>query len=154
MISRFKDWLQHGAWHLFLELLLITALGISLAYWTWAAVTPPAVAAPTFQSQAETVTPITGIKRELFGSALEENSALAPMIAAVKLVGVIAPHAQRTGRAIFMLDGGKPSTVAVGDPVSAGWVLEEVHADHVVLSRDGLIERIKLERRGIAPPKS
>ena len=46
-----------------------------------------------------------------------------------------------------MLETGKPKTVEAGSQVVPGLVLKEVHADYVLVARNGSIERMKLDRR-------
>ena len=65
----------------------------------------------------------------------------------IKLLGVLSRGAAGAGRAIFALDTGKPKTVEAGSQIVGGFVLKEVHADYVLVARNGLIERMKLDRR-------
>lgn len=131
----------------------MAALAVSLAHWTWLAVAPPSIAAPP--SSGQFASPETGrpLKRNLFGVP-EDNVRLAAEPArgsGLKLRGVITPGPAAAGTAIFALEGGRSTTASPGDPVVPGVVLREVHADHVVVSRGGAIERIMLERRFAAP---
>jgi hypothetical protein len=59
------------------------------------------------------------------------------------------------GRAILGMQGSRPAVVAVGEPITDGVELREVHADHVIVLREGMPERIELERgrsRASPPP--
>ena len=134
-----------------LELLLIIALGISLAHWTWVALTPRAIGASALAGQLEAQRSAPAIKRNLFGVAQEakaSNVVDAAPTSRIKLLGVMARDNKGGGRAIFALETGKPATVEAGSQIAPGLVLREVHADHVLVARSGLIERMRLDRRG------
>jgi len=119
-----------------LELALAAAAAALLAHWTWLALTPRAVGASSLQPQA--LAPAIPVKPHLFGaSGIAETTSGAKL----KLVGLAAPS-----HAVFMLDG-KARSASVGETISPGFVLREVHADHVVVSSNGSLESVKLERR-------
>ena len=150
MIGRLKNWLRGGAWYFLLDLALIAALAASLAHWTWVALTPRAIAASalTSRSDLQRVTPT--IKPHLFGAA-QGAAAGAASASKVRLVGVLSPRVPGAGRAIFALENGKSRTAGAGETIASGLVLQEVHPDHVLVSRNGAIERVKLERRARGP---
>jgi hypothetical protein len=52
------------------------------------------------------------------------------------------------------MQGSRPVHVAVGEPIADGVELHEVHADHVIVLRQGIAERLELERRAsrASPP--
>lgn len=134
-----------------LELLLIVALGISLAHWTWIAFTPRAIGAPALAGQLEAQRGAPAIKRNLFGAAQEAKAS--PVVDAapssrIRLLGVMARDNKGGGRAIFALETGKPTTVEAGSQIAPGLVLREVHPDHVLVARSGALERMRLDRRG------
>ena len=136
-----------------LELALIAALGISLAHWTWIALAPRAVAASVLSGQPEAGRLNVTLKRNLFGVAQEGKTA--PVVetspaSGIKLLGVLSRGVTGKGRAIFALDTGKPKTVEAGSQIVHGVVLKEVYPDYVLVSRNGSIERIKLDRRAAA----
>ena len=58
------------------------------------------------------------------------------------------------GRAILGMQGSRPVLVAAGEPIADGVQLHEVHADHVIVLRQGMPERLELERRAsrASPP--
>jgi general secretion pathway protein C len=147
MAGRLKNWLGAGALYLLLDLALIAALAVSLAYWTWAVFTPRSIGASALASDSRRhdVAPI--IARHIFGAAPLGAAGPAARGSALRLVGVLAPRGEAGGRAIFVLESGKSRTAAVGESISPGLVLEEVHPDHVRLSRNGAMEQLRLERR-------
>ena len=136
MIGRLKNWLVGGGVFLLLELALIAAAAALLAHWTWLALTPRAIGASAVESQV--ITKATPVKANLFGA-----SGVAETVSGskLKLVGLAAPT-----HAVFSLDG-KSRSASVGETIASGFVLREVHADYVVVSNNGTLERVKLERR-------
>lgn len=152
MMARRKNWFRRGGWSPLLELLLIAALGISLAHWTWVAFTPRAIAVSVLADQLAAQRTATMVKRNLFGAA---QGGKAPAVvdaspaSRIKLLGIISRGVVGGGRAIFALETGKPKTVEAGAEVVPGLVLKEVHSDHVLVARSGSLERMKLDRRGV-----
>jgi len=63
-------------------------------------------------------------------------------------VGVFAAHAPPSGSALMARGGDRPVLVRAGEEIAPGIVLNEVHADHVIVLRGAALERIDLERRG------
>jgi len=149
MVIPLREWLRQVAMVLLLDLALVSAFAISLAYWTWVVMTPAAVALPAVPSKSGVMTGATA--GNLFGSTREVRNTIAQSEASVRVLGVIAHSAQRQGRAILLVEGSQPKAVAVGEDLVAGRTLNEVHGDHVILMRQGTRERVNLERRGSAP---
>jgi len=150
MSTRLKTWLRQGGWIPLLEIALIAALGISLAHWTWVLLTPRAIAASTLAGSPEAQRVALSLKRNLFGVAQEER--MAPVADAsptsgIRLLGILSRGVEAGGRAIFALETGRPKAVESGSQIAPGLVLKEVHADHVLVARNGSIERMKLDRR-------
>jgi type II secretory pathway component PulC len=153
MIARLKDWIRRGGWSSLLELFLIAALGISLAHWTWAVLAPRPIAASTLAGQFEAQRTAAMLKRNLFGAVQEGKAAAvvdASPTSSIRLLGILSRGAEGGGRAIFALESGRPKTVEAGSQIVPGLVLKEVQSDHVLVSRSGLIERMKLDRRAVA----
>ena len=149
MNTRLKTWLRRGGWIPLLEIALVAALGISLAHWTWIVLTPRAIAVSSLAGQPEAQRASPSIKRNLFGVAQEGKAALAAdasPTSGVRLLGILSRGAKGGGRAIFVLENGKPKTVESSSQIAPGRVLKELHADHVLVARNGSIERMKLER--------
>jgi general secretion pathway protein C len=146
-------WIRHDAWIDLLELLLVAVLGIGLAYWTWLVLAPRAVAAPGALADAAAVQPAAQAGRDLFGESRATPRAVAPASGGLVLLGVLSGPDAR-GRAILAGQGSRPVSMAAGEEVSDGIVLQEVHPDHVIISRRGISERIELQRGGerAAPP--
>jgi general secretion pathway protein C len=136
MNGRLKNWLVGGGVFLLIELALVAAIAALLAHWTWLALTPRAVGASALQPQ---VTKTTSVKPNLFGASSVAETASGSKL---KLVGLVSPR-----HAVFFLDG-KSRSAHIGETIASGYVLQEVHADYVVVSNNGALERVKLERRG------
>ena len=136
MIGRLKNWLAGGGVFLLLELALAAAAAL-LAHWTWLALTPRAVGVSSLKPQADARA--VAVKPHLFGASGVAETASGSKL---KLVGLAAPS-----HAVFSLDGGKTRSASVGETIASGLVLREVHADHVVVSNNGALESVKLERR-------
>jgi hypothetical protein len=130
---------------LLLDLALIAALAVALAYCTWAALAPRAKGATSLTGDTRVPEIATPAAHALFGAAATAAAPVAP--SGLRLVGVIAHGPRGDGRALFALQNGRSSAAVVGGSISAGLVLQEVHSDHVLVSRDGAIERLTLERR-------
>ena len=136
MIGRLKNWLVGGGVFLALELALAAAAAALLAHWTWLALTPRAVGVSSVKPRADARS--VSVKPHLFGASGVAETASGSKL---KLVGLASPS-----HAVFSLDG-KARSASVGDTIATGFVLREVHPDHVVVSNNGALERIKLERR-------
>ena len=136
MNGRLKNWLAGGSFFFLLELALVAAFAALLAHWTWLALTPRAVGASSLQPRS--LAPASVVKPNLFGASGVAETASGSKL---KLVGLAAPS-----HAVFVLDG-KARSANVGETIASGFVLREVHADHVVVSNNGSLERVKLERR-------
>jgi len=132
-----------------LELALFVALGAALAYWTWIVIAPRTLAAPALSGR-DSAPGFPQARRNLFGAAQAGKGspvAEAAPTSGIRLLGVLSQGAKGAGRAIFALETGKPKTVMAGSQIVPGYVLKEVHADHVLVARNGVPERLKLDRR-------
>jgi hypothetical protein len=142
MNGRLKNWLKGGALFSALDVALVAALAATCAYWTWAFVAPPSVAASAHASASQAASPERPLERNLFGAG-----GAAPGGASLKLVGVASPRHPDDGRAVFVLDNGRSKAARTGESIVPGVTLREVHPDHVLVERGGAMERLTLERR-------
>jgi len=122
----------------FLANLAATALlGALLAYWSWVWFGPaPAPRAPAAATAAGTAPAASG----LFGAV--KQGATAAGSGAIRLMGVVAASAERRGHAVLRLDGKQTVAILQGEDIEPGLRLAEVHADHVVLDRNGAREAL------------
>lgn len=146
MNGRLKNWLEGDALVLSLELTLVAALAVMLAHWTWVFVTPHAPATASSRILAKIEAP-TDVPRGLFaGSASAPRS---ESTRGMRLLGVVSAHSREGGRAVFRLEQGSQRAASVGESITPGVVLKEVHPGHVVVERNGALERLSLERRAL-----
>jgi len=142
-----KHWNLHEAGIALLEIALVAALAFSLAHWTWAALTPRAVAATALAEQIDAQPRAPVLERHLFGVTLGDAQSAASSGGGLALLGVFSGREPGAGRAILARQGSRPVSVVAGESIAEGLVLREVHPDHVIIQRDGVPERIDLERR-------
>ena len=130
-------------------LVAIVLLGAVLAYWTWAWFAPRAVPRmETSSVQSGSVAAAGGI----FGRVPRDQAAAAPTVIAIKLLGVVAASGGRRGYAVLQLEAKQILAVHEGEDVAPGIKLAEVHADHVILERNGVRETLAWPQRpGTAP---
>lgn len=133
--------------------LLTAALVITLSWvaakWTWALVAPPAVSRPPAAAPAVDIASAA----RLFGGDSQVAAGPAREPAGFRLKGVVAPSAGSVGAAVLNVNG-KDVAVPIGGEVQPGVKLVDVEPDHVVISRAGVRERIDLETRMAAVPRS
>ena len=147
-MNRLTHWILHEAWIVALELALVAALAISLAYWTWVAISPATVATPMLSAGQVSDRPEQLAGRDLFGVA-SAGAATGPRSAAtgLKVLGIFSGQRPGAGRAILVRQGSRPTSVSAGESIADGITLHEVHPDHVIVLRNGVPERVDLERR-------
>lgn len=134
-----------------LNLALIALLGWQLAQWTWLFFTPnPPAAAPANRadlnpgSLLETIRSAHLFNRTATGN---QSSAAANTPLNIKLTGVFAANGKKSAAAIIDTGEKNKSAFSVGDAVLPDVMLDEVHADHVILKRGGMRERLLLEQK-------
>lgn len=132
---------------LFWRALGALVLGVLLARWTWVLFAPQATAMAVSREPA--VAAETG---RLFGVAAAAPAQVETgALPNVQLIGVFAARAGKPSFAVLRLDG-KQVGVAMGETVSGGAKLTEVHADYVLLERAGVQQRVSLEGRAAGSP--
>ena len=154
-MNRLTHWILHEAWIVMLELALVAALAISLAYWTWVAIAPASVGAPASAGTRAADRPEQIANRNLFGVASTAPAAAQRSAGGgLTVLGIFSGKQSGEGRAIIARQGARPVTVATGESIADGLSLQEVHPDYVVVVRNGVPERVELERRvqRFAPP--
>jgi hypothetical protein len=139
--------MKNEAWIDLLELVLVAALGVGLAQVTWLALAPRMAGAPSAVAQNAQPPPGTLAARHVFGAPRSDATVKRVDTATgLVLLGVFSSPEPRAGRAILGMQGSRPVLVAAGEPIADGVQLHEVHADHVIVLRQGTPERIQLER--------
>jgi general secretion pathway protein C len=132
-----------------LTLVAVALLGAVLAYWTWGWFAPraePRMEATTAQSGS------VASAGALFGNVPRNQADAAPTGIAIKLLGVVAASGGRRGYAVVQLEAKQILAVHEGEDLAPGIRLAEVHADHVILERNGVRETLAWpERKGAVP---
>lgn len=128
----------------------LALLGLVLAYWTWVWLAPR----PEPRAQPAAV-PGGGVgsAQGLFGN-LQRDQNIAPTGIAIKLLGVVAASGGRRGYAVVQLEARQILAVHEGEDIAPGIRLAEVHADHVILERNGTRETLAWPEKNtsVKPP--
>lgn len=119
-------------------------LGFVLAYWTWEWMAPKQELSVVAKMDIPAATPAADA---LFGTAGNGGPAPAQSSGAIKLLGVAAASGKQPGHAVLQADGKRVLAVREGEEVSPGLNLAEVRADHVVLERAGVREKLVLPKK-------
>lgn len=120
---------------------LVIVLAWQLAYWTWTFAAPAAVAAAPAAADDVDMAAVA----RLFGASAP-GAASQASASGMRLKGVIAPTPGVAASAIFSLGSGRDVAVYIDREVQPGVRLKEVKADHVIVARGGVDERIDLEK--------
>lgn len=121
-----------------------------LARWTWSFF-PASQSVPSRMSPAPVATgdAVTAIgKAHLFGNASEPAAPTGLTALNFKLLGIFATRGQDGMIAIINTGDPKNKAVRAGEEVAPGIVLDTVFAHHVLLRRQGVTERLNLDRKG------
>ncbi len=130
-------------------------LGVLLAQWSWILFAPHAttIAAVAERGAAAEAGQLFGVV-----AASGVKSAEGVALPNVRLVGVFASGPGKPGFAVLKLDDQRQVGVVMGEDVSPGTKLLEIHPDYVLLERAGVQQRVNLERKaadtggaGVAP---
>jgi general secretion pathway protein C len=129
-----------------LTTILVVALGLQLAWWGWHFLLP----APTIIAS----NPSTGaasddisLARRLFGGG--DGAPAEASASDIRLKGVFAVDGVTLSAAVVNWTG-KDQAVRMGQELMKGATLAEVHADHIIVARNGGRERIELDKFRVA----
>ncbi len=150
------NWLSRR-WIGLTSFMLLVLLCWLLANWTWIFWPRPKHSPTDTAQQLMPVAPLAVaeiIAHHLFGESKTESAAsAAPVIVAsplnAKLKGVFAGLSPFPAFAILNFDG-KDQPVRVGTEIVPGAVLDGVFARHVLVRRNGAIEKLEFENSGTA----
>ena len=131
-----------GALQVILDLALVTAIALVCAHFTSTLMAPRALAAPSFAAAPGSIDAAAIASRHLFGAGDERLMIVRTEGSGLRLLGVLSP-----GRALLAVGNERVRSYAPGETLSPGLILKEVHADHVLVIRDGASERVGLDRR-------
>ena len=127
-----------------LTLAAMALLGWVLGYWTWAWFAPRPE--PHAYAGAETGGRAASASA-LFGIAQRDPKVAAPTGIAIKLLGVVAASPGRRGYALVEMQPRQVIVASEGQDIGPGLRLAEVHADHVILERNGTRETLAWPER-------
>ena len=130
-----------------LTMILIAALGLQLAWWGWHFLSLAPTAAASISSTGAGLDDIA-LARKLFGGGDAEPTAEASA-SDIRLKGVFAVDGVTLSAAVVNWSG-KDQAVRVGQELMKGATLAEVHADYIVIARNGGSERIELDKFRVA----
>ena len=140
MNARALQWIAN-----LLTALLVIALGLQLAWWTWQLLVP-SWRTSTRDTVGTTATVPPSLGRQLFGDRDSSPAVGAASVnSSVRLKGVFAVDGKTLSAAVVNL-GGKDFTVRLNQALSNGVKLLEVQPEFIIISRDGVRERIELDR--------
>lgn len=125
--------------------MLVIALGLQLAWWGWQ------LLMPSWKHPVANVVPTNpaapmALGRQLFGDrdGVVAGSVAPAVNSNVRLKGVFAVDGKTLSAAVVNL-GGKDQTVRLDQELSAGVKLIDVQPDFIIISRNGVRERIDLD---------
>jgi general secretion pathway protein C len=130
-----------------LLIVLLTVLGLQLAWWGWHFLLPAAnTSAPSASTAA--ATDDAALARKLFGGADADVVAEASA-SDIRLKGVFAVDGVTLSAAVVNWNG-KDQAVRLGQELMKDATLAEVHGDYIVVARNGGRERIELDKFRVA----
>jgi len=150
---------RHGRWLPDIAaLILVMFIGTQLADLVWALMPQPAsmswkpapVTVTTHHAEPLDISAITSA--QLFGHATTTNTTAAAVAApdtqlALTLLGIFADGRDpKFSRALIGAAGGDEKPYAIGDEITRGVTLQTIFPDRVVLSRNGQLETLRLEK--------
>lgn len=123
----------------------LALLGVVLAFWSWAwFAPPPAPRAPAAMQLSGRASSAAG----LFGVAPQGAGAAASGSGALRLSGVVAATGGQVGYAVLRIDDKRSVAVLEGEEIAPGLRLAEVHADRIIVERNGARETLALPEKG------
>jgi general secretion pathway protein C len=129
-----------------LTIILIVALGLQLAWWGWHFLLPAPTSVAANTSTGAGLDDIT-LARRLFGGG--DGAPAEASASDIRLKGVFAVDGVTLSAAVVNWSG-KDQAVRMGQELMKGATLAEVHADHIIVARNGGRERIELDKFRVA----
>ena len=126
-----------------LTIILVVALGLQLAWWGWHFLLPAPTSIASNPSTGAGLDDIA-LARKLFGGGDAEPAA-ETSASDIRLKGVFAVDGVTLSAAVVNWSG-KDQAVRMGQELMKGATLAEVHADYIVVARNGGRERIELDK--------
>jgi general secretion pathway protein C len=137
MTERHQQWIANAV-----MAAVVIAFGLQLASWSWHFFSPRPTITNASNSPIGAEFGDTNLAKTLFGES--ENKDASPA-SDIRLKGVFAVDGITPSAAVLNI-GAKDFPVRIGEAVMKDVTLNEVHPDHVIVSRSGSRERIELEK--------
>ena len=134
-----------------LTAILVAALGLQVAWWGWHFLLPPTSSIASNPSTGAASEDIS-LARRLFGGSDAAPTAEANS-SDIRLKGVFAVDGVTLSAAVANWSG-KDQAVRMGQELMKGATLAEVHADYIIVARNGGRERIELDKFRVATANS
>jgi general secretion pathway protein C len=125
-----------------LTVILIVALGLQLAWWGWHFLLPAPTSITSNPNTDAGLDDIT-LARRLFGGG--DGAPVEASASDIRLKGVFAVDGVTLSAAVVNWTG-KDQAVRMGQELMKGATLAEVHADYIIVARNGGRERIELDK--------
>ncbi len=129
-----------------LTIILIVALGLQIAWWGWHFLLPAPTSIAANTNTGGGLDDIA-LARRLFGGG--DGAPAEASASDIRLKGVFAVDGVTLSAAVVNWTG-KDQAVRMGQELMKGATLAEVHADHIIVSRNGGRERIELDKFRVA----
>lgn len=128
-----------------LTTILVVALGLQLAWWGWHFLLPASASIAANTNVGAGLDDLS-LARRLFGGG---DGAVEASASDIRLKGVFAVDGVTLSAAVVNWSG-KDQAVRMGQELMKGATLAEVHADHIIVARNGGRERIELDKFRVA----
>ncbi|MEW5838514.1 MAG: type II secretion system protein N [Pseudomonadota bacterium] len=142
-----------GRMRLAFLLALLAALMFTLAQWVWLLLPAPKTAEPAAQRTAQTFSatsaqsPLASIATARLWGALPAVAPVSSVAQDTRLPLNLRGILSGEGLALIESSGGGTKVYRIGDALPGGAKLKDVLADHVLIERAGVIERLALPRQ-------
>lgn len=71
----------------------------------------------------------------------------------LELTGILASSSTQAAQALIRSNDGLESTYGIDSILPGGVLLKQIHADHVILEHNGVLEKLVLTRREVVVPQ-
>lgn len=129
-----------------LTLILVVALGVQVAWWGWYFLKPKS----SIETDVISSTSVDlSAARQLFGEVATTSPATAQADSntGIRLKGVYAVDGKTLSAAVINT-GGRDTSVRLNEKITDAITLVDVKADHIIISRAGVREKVEIERSG------
>jgi general secretion pathway protein C len=126
-----------------LTLILVVALGVQVAWWGWH------FFKPKLSLEGDTISAVSvdmNAARQLFGKVnVTAAATVTDNNTGIRLKGVYAVDGKTLSAAVINT-GGRDTSVRLNEKITDAITLVDVKADHIIISRAGVREKLEIER--------